>query len=822
MSTPLPLLLILSLAGAAEYHVNNRHKSASDTNPGTIDLPLKHIQAAADKVQPGDTVTVHGGTYRELIIWKTPGIEGKRITLQAKPGDTVVVKGSVVVKGWEQTTAGDAGLIGDYPHENIWVKRGWIKEAIYPADEPHRTGHWSTRLLVDPRWAFWKDAPLKGAGWLTFAFRWDELQEGRIHHNAKAHTLTIWLPPGIDPNTNGIEVCVRSKLLTGEQSYMVVRGIQWRHSNTRNLTNHSAVAIGTHSLFENNIVSWCDYIGMWLNGEKSVLRNNTFAHNGAAGVGGIGKEHLIEDNKVLHNNLDRHDTFNDAGGGKWIFLKGCTFRRHEAAYNIGPGLWLDIDNTGNVIESSYFHHNHGAGLFIEISSSNLVRNCIFAFNTEIPAGMRVKYESHNKASTKARHRHYQEHGDMGWGAYNSSTKGTKWLNNLFYANQNAGLVCEGEWRGDGSVPNLKGKKPEDPDQDAGWSTTKNLTIKNNIFAGNGGIQLMIRSTRNDKDCVNNVSDYNLFEVPRWTGASIGSEGYGGPRHSSLSAWQKATGWDKNSLAANSELTLPAGGDFRPTLISPAADRGVALSEVKKDYNGRSRPVGKGYDIGPFERYSILSANASVAIPADLKFHSVNLKSVLNRKLADDKAEDGTGGWADQGPACDFRDFTTMLPKTENGQPKSGSVKLAGIDFQIEYPLSMLVLNPENFRPGKLPDKATINVGRNADWLFLLHATAWSGSWDYIIHYKDETTETIKMTCPANMRDWTSAAYANSFRFEKGTITKAAWTGKTNSFPTITIYRTAWPNPKPSQLIVKIEMLGRKGVPGLLAMTVGEK
>lgn len=49
---------------AKEYHVS---KNGSDTNPGTHELPFLSINEAAQHAYPGDTITVHEGTYREQI-----------------------------------------------------------------------------------------------------------------------------------------------------------------------------------------------------------------------------------------------------------------------------------------------------------------------------------------------------------------------------------------------------------------------------------------------------------------------------------------------------------------------------------------------------------------------------------------------------------------------------------------------------------------------------------------------------------------------------------------------------------------------------------
>jgi alpha-L-arabinofuranosidase len=62
---PFLLLAMLTQASfAAEFHVT---VGGNDSNPGSRKLPLRTIQRAADLAQPGDTITVHEGTYREQI-----------------------------------------------------------------------------------------------------------------------------------------------------------------------------------------------------------------------------------------------------------------------------------------------------------------------------------------------------------------------------------------------------------------------------------------------------------------------------------------------------------------------------------------------------------------------------------------------------------------------------------------------------------------------------------------------------------------------------------------------------------------------------------
>jgi len=50
--------------GSTELHVAI---NGDDSNSGTLAAPLRTIQRAADLAQPGDTVTVHEGIYRERL-----------------------------------------------------------------------------------------------------------------------------------------------------------------------------------------------------------------------------------------------------------------------------------------------------------------------------------------------------------------------------------------------------------------------------------------------------------------------------------------------------------------------------------------------------------------------------------------------------------------------------------------------------------------------------------------------------------------------------------------------------------------------------------
>jgi alpha-N-arabinofuranosidase len=99
--TLLMVLFFSTIATGREYHVT---PAGDDTQSGTDAAPLKTIAAAAALAQPGDTITVHAGVYRERVNPPRGGESRERpIIYQAAPGESVIIKGSERVTGWKKT-----------------------------------------------------------------------------------------------------------------------------------------------------------------------------------------------------------------------------------------------------------------------------------------------------------------------------------------------------------------------------------------------------------------------------------------------------------------------------------------------------------------------------------------------------------------------------------------------------------------------------------------------------------------------------------------------------------------------------------------------
>lgn len=102
MKKILSLIAIGCLCGnalsAKEYHVSVK---GDDNQEGNFSKPLRSINAAAQKAQPGDVITVHEGIYRERVVPPRGGLsDEKRIIYRAAQGERVVITGSEPVEGW--------------------------------------------------------------------------------------------------------------------------------------------------------------------------------------------------------------------------------------------------------------------------------------------------------------------------------------------------------------------------------------------------------------------------------------------------------------------------------------------------------------------------------------------------------------------------------------------------------------------------------------------------------------------------------------------------------------------------------------------------
>ena len=396
---------------AAEFHVA---KSGDNTNVGSVTKPLLTIQRAADLAQPGDTITVHAGVYRERVNPPRGGTsDDQRITYQAAPGDKVVITGSEGFTGWTQVTNDTwtvtlpNSFFGEFnPYSDV-LEGHWFK----PEGRIHHTGS----VYLNGVWrgeAASLEAVLKPAGE-------DPLWFGQVTEKS----TTIWAQfPSVNPNNELVEINARQTVFFPEQTginYITVRGFILRHAATPwsaptqqqkgligphwskgwiiedNEISHSitvGVQLGTTDLGDypgnvhgyTNMITDASQSGAWSREKvgSHIVRRNRISHCEAAGINGsMGAAFsLIEDNFISDIHVRRTFGGLEQGGIKLhgsidTVIRGNTVCRTGGACR---AIWVDWLAQGTVIEGNIGFDNSNTDLYVEVSHGpTLVANNIF-------------------------------------------------------------------------------------------------------------------------------------------------------------------------------------------------------------------------------------------------------------------------------------------------------------------------------------------------------------------------------------------------------------------------------------------------------------
>jgi hypothetical protein len=77
--------------GASTFYVSPNGK---DSNPGTVAKPWKTLTKAAETARAGDTVYIMSGTYKERLVPKNSGEDGRPIRFYAAPNNEVIIDGT--------------------------------------------------------------------------------------------------------------------------------------------------------------------------------------------------------------------------------------------------------------------------------------------------------------------------------------------------------------------------------------------------------------------------------------------------------------------------------------------------------------------------------------------------------------------------------------------------------------------------------------------------------------------------------------------------------------------------------------------------------
>ncbi|MEK4007757.1 right-handed parallel beta-helix repeat-containing protein [Paenibacillus sp. FSL H3-0333] len=394
-----------------EYHVAMQ---GSDQAPGTEEQPFRSISRAAALAEPGDTVTVHAGTYREWVSPANGGTEEQRIVYQAAGDGEVVITGAEPVADWQDE--GD-GVWSTVVPNSLFAVRNPFAEKLYGdwlfegAFEPHLG-----EVYLDGKSLYECDSVTKLRDpqvWPQAKYAADSLQQW--YAEAGSAATKIWASfGGKDPRRENVEISVRPYCFWPEQTgrgYITVRGFTLRQASPQWAppTALQEGLIGPHWskgwIIEDNHIceSKCTGVSLgkeistghneWSNGRMKggtqreqevifralrqdwhkdnigshIVRNNVIHDCEQAGVVGHlgGAFSQIVQNRIY--NIHHKRIFHGAEvGGIKLHASLDTQICENVIYSSYRALWLDWQAQGTRISRNVFYDNLSEDFFMEV------------------------------------------------------------------------------------------------------------------------------------------------------------------------------------------------------------------------------------------------------------------------------------------------------------------------------------------------------------------------------------------------------------------------------------------------------------------------
>ncbi len=457
------ILLFVACAGVAfecegiwanEIHVS---KAGNDSASGSDAQPYLTLNKAASLAQPGDTIMVHAGTYREWVKPARGGTdESNRITYRAAVGEEVLIKGSERITSWTAEADGvwkvelPNSFFGQYNPYALTLSGGWLNY-----------GQWHHRgdVYLNGEAFYEKKTAQELAG-----------AERTWFCQVDGDTTTIRANFGnTNPNTELAEINVRESVFMPEITglkYITIDGFHFMHAAANWAPpglDLQMGAVGTRMgkywIIENCTVINARCVGIILGHAPGVdytdinafgdhiIRNNIIRRCGQAGIAGqkgatrcLISGNLIEDTNYrkefggwetaaikFHNSVDTVLSGN--------LIRGV-FHQEQGAF----GIWMDFGNQGTRITRNIIYNTQAATIFLEMDHGpTLVDNNVLV-GQDVRSNSEATVFAHNlfvdcgydySPDTGRRSEYYAPHTTKIVGRKTGTAQDDRWFNNIF-------------------------------------------------------------------------------------------------------------------------------------------------------------------------------------------------------------------------------------------------------------------------------------------------------------------------------------------------------------------------------------------------------
>src|ERR1035437_9972870 len=331
---------------AREFHVSVK---GNDSGDGSSLKPFKTIGIAVQHAFAGDTITVHGGTYRE---WVNPLRGGesdvKRIVYRAAPGEKAEIKGSEIITGWKKVKDG------------VW--KAVIPNSLFGDYNPYQDsvfGDWFYRM-------------------------------GRIHHtgevflNGKSlyekETLDKVLNPIPDTKIKDTEGSTYTWYCESDQNNITI----WANFQKFNPNKELAEITARRTCFypEKPGINYITISGFHISQAATQWAAPTAEQTGICGSMGAAFS-TIENNHIYNIWTKRQFDGAEIAGIKFHAAIDATIRKNRI-HDCGRVLWFDWMTQGTRISSNLLYNNDLEDLFFEVDHGPfLVDNNIMLSHSSI-------------------------------------------------------------------------------------------------------------------------------------------------------------------------------------------------------------------------------------------------------------------------------------------------------------------------------------------------------------------------------------------------------------------------------------------------------
>lgn len=320
----------------------------------TVNVPADaNIQAAVDANPPGTVFQLAAGVYRMQ-------------TVVAKEGDQFI--GALDGGGARLTVMSGAQALGPFTRDTFGnyvaeTSQTWPGQQIGYCSPGHER-------CTFPEDFFYDDVPyLHSAGGpaaLAPGQFYFDYPNGRIFFRPKN--------AGDDPGQHKVEYSRMPLAIWGNASHVVVRNlVVEKYAAPEQFGAIGGQYPGDGWIEQNNETRWNHGLGLRVSNNGRVLDNYTH-DNGEMGMGGSGRNILVQNNEIARNNYVGVDHNFECGGFKFAFSDGLIVSNNYSHDNIGPGMWTDLSSIHTLYENNIVINNSRSGIFYETSYDAVIRN----------------------------------------------------------------------------------------------------------------------------------------------------------------------------------------------------------------------------------------------------------------------------------------------------------------------------------------------------------------------------------------------------------------------------------------------------------------